>query len=75
MAKKKAGERSPKNKERKDIGRFGVVGVRASLKWIAWLRRGAKACGLSAAVVLARGAALYLAEKENFKEVPPDRIP
>ncbi len=74
MAKKKPGERSPKNKERKDIGKFGTVGVRASLKWIAWLGRAAKHSKVSIAAFLERAAARE-ADAEGFEEKPPDRIP
>jgi hypothetical protein len=75
MAKKKAGERSPRNKERKDPAGFKTIGFRVSEEYAAWLERAAKHDRATIAAFLDRAAADYAGRMDGFDESPPDRIP
>ncbi|MDR3634362.1 MAG: hypothetical protein P4L84_11205 [Isosphaeraceae bacterium] len=74
MAKKKAPDRSPKNKERTDIDKFTTVGVRASKRWAKWLEDVAKHDRVTVAAFVEK-AAIERAQRIGFGKEPPERIP
>ncbi len=71
--KKKPGERSPKNKERKDPVGFRTIGFRVSIEYAAWLDRVATHDRLTIATFLDKAAA-DRAKAIGFDEAPPERI-
>ena len=73
MAKKKAGDRSPKNKERVSPG-FRTVGIRVSTAYADWLVKAARYDRVTIAAFLDRAAA-DRALAIGFTEAPPERIP
>ena len=74
MAKKRTGQRSPKNKERKDVTNFRTLGFRVSKEYAAWLERAAKHNRITIAAFLDRAAAEH-ARATGFNEPAPERIP
>jgi hypothetical protein len=75
MAKKKRpGERSPKNKERKDLSGFRTIGFRVSVEYAEWLEAAARHNRITIAAFLDRAAANE-ARVSGFDQPPPERIP
>jgi hypothetical protein len=73
MAKKKTGERSPKNKERQEPG-FTSKAIRMSEAYAAWLEEAAKLDRTTVAGFLDRAAA-DRAKAIGLEEKPPERLP
>jgi hypothetical protein len=73
MAKKKPGERSPRNKERQAPG-FRTIGIRVSDSYAEWLAEAAKHDRVTIAAFLDRAAA-DRARAIGFTRLPPERIP
>jgi hypothetical protein len=67
-------QRSPRNKERRDITGFRTIGFRVSQEYAAWLERASKHNRITIAAFLDRAAAEH-AKATGFDETPPDRIP
>jgi phage terminase small subunit len=72
-APKKTGERSPKNKERKDIVGHKTVALRCTLEFAAWLEESAKQDDRTVASFLERAAKHYAAAI-GVKSSAPERV-